>query len=167
MHLKNFTTAVIFIPDIDQSAPTDGPPLRGLIQDHVDGGVKLCNKDTFLEKWEYIQLVFAALASLPGLELIRSDMEIRLLPPAIKKPRELWTGKQVVTSMLYHLRLINDRDNSDDILPGVSMEGKAKTPSSAFGEDTEEHLVIIRDGELVREVLDKAAFGASKFGLVQ
>lgn len=156
----------IMATDLQYIVPTDGSPLRGLIQDHVDGGVKLCNKDTFLEKWEYIQLIFAALASLPGLELIRSDMEIQLMPPAIKKPRELWTGKQVVTSLLYHLRLVNDRDNSDDILPGVSMEGKAKTPSSAFGEDTEEHLVIIRDGELVRGVLDKAAFGASKFGLV-
>jgi DNA-directed RNA polymerase I subunit RPA1 len=143
-----------------------GSPLRGLIQDHVDGGVKLCNKDTFLEKWEYMQLLFAALASLPGLELIRSDMEIKLLPPAILKPRELWTGKQVITSLLYHLRLVNERDNSGEALPGISIETKAKTPGTAFGESIEEHLVIIRDGELLRGVLDKAAFGPSKFGLV-
>ncbi len=140
--------------------------MRGLIQDHVDGGVKLCNKDTFLEKWEYMQLLFAALASLPGLELIRSDMEIEVMPPAILKPKELWTGKQVITSLLYHLRLVNEWDESDDALPGISIESKAKTPGTAFGESTEEHLIIIRDGELIRGVLDKAAFGPSKFGLV-
>ena len=141
--------------------------MRGLIQDHVDGGVKLCNKDTFLEKWEYLQLLFAALASLPGLELIRSDMEIQLMPPSIRKPRELWTGKQVITTLLYHLRRGNDRDEwSDEVLPGISIEGKAKTPGVAFSVSMEEHLVIIRDGELLRGVLDKAAFGASEFGVV-
>ena len=62
-------------------------------------GVKLTQMNTFIEKEEYQQLLFAALGSLPGLELIRSDANIELLPPAIRKPKELWTGKQV--SLLY------------------------------------------------------------------
>jgi DNA-directed RNA polymerase beta' subunit len=40
------------------SAPTDGKPLRGLIQDSVDGGVKMCSRDTFLTKEEFQQLIF-------------------------------------------------------------------------------------------------------------
>jgi DNA-directed RNA polymerase I subunit RPA1 len=51
-------------------------------------------------------------------------------------------------------------------LPGISSERKTKTPGSAFGDKQEEHLVIIRDGELLRGVLDKAAFGATDFSLV-
>lgn len=44
--------------DLQYIVPTDGSPLRGLIQDHVDAGVKMTGKDTFLERWEYQQLIF-------------------------------------------------------------------------------------------------------------
>jgi DNA-directed RNA polymerase I subunit RPA1 len=153
--------------DLQYIVPTDGTPLRGLIQDHVVGGVKLTKRDTFLEKWEFQQLLFAALASLPGLELIRSDSDIELMPPAILKPKVLWTGKQVISTLLNHLRKGNDRDfDFRGELPGLSTERKAKTAGAAFGDAMEEHLVIIRDGELLRGVLDKAAFGATDFGLV-
>ena len=101
-----------FIAATDEQfiVPTDGSPLRGLIQDHVDAGVKLTQMNTFIEKEEYQQLLFAALGSLPGLELIRSDANIQLMPPAIRKPKELWTGKQVISTLLNHLRMGNDRD---------------------------------------------------------
>jgi DNA-directed RNA polymerase I subunit RPA1 len=152
--------------DLQYIVPTDGSPLRGLIQDHVVAGVKLTKKDTFLEKWEYQQLLFAMLASLPRLEVIRSDANIELMPPAVLRPKALWTGKQVISTLLNHLRKGNDRDFSNDTLPGISTERKAKTPGSAFGAANEEHLVLIRDGELLRGILDKAAFGATDFSLV-
>ena len=152
--------------DLQYIVPTDATPLRGLIQDHVVAGVKLTKKDTFLEKWEYQQLLFAMLASLPRLEVIRSDSDIELMPPAIIKPKPLWTGKQVLSTLLNHLRKGNDRDFRSEPLAGISMERKAKTPGNAFGMDQEEHLVLIREGELLRGVLDKAAFGATDFSLV-
>lgn len=158
----------ILATDLQYIVPTDGSPLRGLIQDHVDGGVKLTKLDTFLEKWEYQQLLFAALASLPGLEVIRSDSQIQMMPPAIRKPKELWTGKQVITTLLHHLRRGNDHDDTDESteLPGINLERKTKTPPSAFGESFNEHKVLVRDGELLRGVLDKAAFGSTDFSLV-
>mmetsp|Transcript_32891 Transcript_32891/g.37873 ORF Transcript_32891/g.37873 Transcript_32891/m.37873 type:complete len:1758 (-) Transcript_32891:11-5284(-) len=153
--------------DLQFIVPTDGSPLRGLIQDHVVAGVKLTKRDTFLQKWEYQQLLFAALASLPRLELIRSDARIELAPPAIIKPKALWTGKQVISTLLNHLRKGNDRDAPDrGPMPGISTERKAKTGGMAFGNNLEEHLVIIRDGELLRGVLDKSAIGATDFCLV-
>jgi hypothetical protein len=78
--LASAESKYIAATDLQYIVPTDGSPLRGLIQDHVDSGVKMTCKDTFLEKWEYQQLIFAALASLPGLEVIRSDADIELLP---------------------------------------------------------------------------------------
>jgi DNA-directed RNA polymerase I subunit RPA1 len=158
-----------FIAATDEQfiVPTDGSPLRGLIQDHVDAGVKLTQMNTFIEKEEYQQLLFAALGSLPGLELIRSDADIELMPPAIRKPRELWTGKQVISTLLNHLRKGNDRDEDPHFnFPGLSMERKTKTPATAFGASYNEHMVIVRDGDLLQGVLDKAAFGASDFSLV-
>jgi len=152
--------------DLQYLAPTDGAPLRGLIQDHVDAGVKMTNKDTFLKKWEYQQLLFSSLASLPGLEVVASDMEIEMVPPAIRKPVELWTGKQLISSLLHNLRRGNDRDLKRELLPGISMERKSKMSAAGFGESMEEHLVIVRDGELVRGILDKGAFGSSDFSLV-
>jgi len=166
--LASAESKYIAATDLQYIVPTDGSPLRGLIQDHVDSGVKMTSKDTFFEKWEYQQLIFAALASLPGLEVIRSDADIELLPSAIMKPRELWTGKQVISTLLHHLRRGNDRDDmaETNCLPGISVERKAKTPEHGFGSAQEEHLVLIRDGELLRGVLDKAAYGATEFSLV-
>lgn len=152
--------------DLQYIVPTDGSPLRGLIQDHVVAGVKLTKRDTFLEKWEYQQLLFATLASLQGLEVVRSDSNIELMPPAIVKPRPLWTGKQVISTLLTHLKKGNDRDHGADTFAGISVDRLAKTPGTAFGSRQEEHMVLIRDGELLRGVLDKSAFGATEFSLV-
>ena len=163
------TAESTFIAATDEQfiVPTDGSPLRGLIQDHVDAGVKMTQMNTFIEKEEYQQLLFAALGSLPGLELIRSDANIELMPPAIRKPKELWTGKQVISTLLNHLRKGNDRDEDPSFnFQGLSMERKTKTPATAFGASYNEHVVIIRDGDLLQGVLDKAAFGASDFSLV-
>jgi DNA-directed RNA polymerase I subunit RPA1 len=52
----------MFIALTDQQylVPTDGSPLRGLIQDHVVAGVLLTKRDTFLT-WEQMQqLLFVA-----------------------------------------------------------------------------------------------------------
>ena len=154
--------------DLQYNAPTDGSPLRGLIQDHVDGGVKLCGKDTFLGREEYMQLVFSALTSLSGLEVLSYEDSIEFMPPALLKPERLWTGKQVVSTLLQQLRRTKYKDQRmvKSRLPGISMERKAKTPATAFGESQQEHLIVIRDGELLRGVLDKAAFGATEFSLV-
>jgi len=165
--LASAESAIIAQTDEQYIVPTDGNPLRGLIQDHVDAGVKLTSKDTFLEKWEYQQLIFASLSSVEGIELLQMDADIIMLPPAISKPRELWTGKQVISTLLQHLRRGKDGDATSSILlPGISSDREAKTPDKAFGETSEEHLVMVRDGELLRGVLDKAAFGSTKFSLV-
>ncbi|CAM9299534.1 unnamed protein product, partial [Choristocarpus tenellus] len=148
---------LIAFTDQQYIVPTNGKPLRGLIQDHVDAGVKLCSKDSFLTKGEYQQLVFQALAGLPGLEIVHPQERIHSMPPAVLRPRELWTGKQVMSTILLHLTLG---------LPQLNLDSKAKTPSVAFGDDQDEHKVLFREGELLRGVLDKGAFGSSTGGIV-
>jgi DNA-directed RNA polymerase beta' subunit len=96
----------MFIANTDNQylVPTSGKPLRGLIQDHVVAGVWMTCQDTFLTREEYFQLLYGALR--PEEDSHHHDRLITL-PPAIWKPRPLWTGKQIVG---WHLVLMADTD---------------------------------------------------------
>ncbi|KAF1326351.1 DNA-directed RNA polymerase i subunit rpa1, partial [Globisporangium splendens] len=135
--------------------PTDGSPLRGLIQDHVDSGVKLSQRDTFLTKEMYMQLLYSAWASMEDAGVEKAHIEI--VPPAILKPKQLWTGKQVITSVL---KLLTKG------LPPLNLDSKAKIKGDLYGNGNAEHIVVFRDGELLQGVLDKSQFGASMHGFV-
>jgi DNA-directed RNA polymerase I subunit RPA1 len=49
---------------------------------------------------------------------------------------------------------------------GLNLNAKTKVPGFLWGKDSKEDKVIFMDGELLCGVLDKAAFGASDYGLV-
>jgi len=155
---------------------TDGSPLRGLIQDHVDMGVMLTRLGNFLSKEEYTQMVYAACAAMNS----RSP-HIKMVPPAVLKPRAMWTGKQVITTLIMHLIGTDDPEQLLSMGPRKSKipaaawkdYSGAKRPSDKFlafaGDEAGplgETLVIFRQGRLCTGVLDKAQFGASKHGLV-
>lgn len=78
-------------------------------------GVLLTQRDRFFEKELFCQLVFQGLQGIPSHalpagspDLIRLQgsagmppiSSIKLPPPAILKPRQLWTGKQIVSAIL-------------------------------------------------------------------
>lgn len=147
--------------------PKDGTPLSGLIQDHVISGVKMSLRGAFFTKADYQQLVFQALANRKG--------KIKLLPPTILKPVVLWSGKQVLSTII-----INTIPKGK---PYLSLTGKAKISSKAWqlakprpwkgggtpfnnSDDMSEAIVIIRKGELLSGVLDKTHYGATPYGLV-
>jgi len=91
-HAARAEAKEIMITDQQYLKPTDGTPLRGLIQDHVVCGVKLTQKDRFLDREHYLQLVHGALKE--------SSRRVLTVPPCIFKPVPLWTGKQVVIERL-------------------------------------------------------------------
>ena len=135
--------------------PTDGSPLRGLIQDHVDSGVKLTKRDTFIDQDMYMQLLFSAWTCMDHLGADRGH--IKTIAPALLKPKKLWTGKQVISTLLLQLT---------EGLPTLNLDSKTRVKENAFGKDNAEHIVIFRDNELLQGVLDKSQFGASANGLV-
>ncbi|KAJ1874531.1 hypothetical protein LPJ55_001391 [Coemansia sp. RSA 990] len=136
--------------------PTDGGPLRGLIQDSVDGGVILTNRDTFLTRSEYQELVYWALR--PETQPQLPQGKIQLMPPAIFKPRPLWTGKQVVSTLLLNLTW--------GCAP-LNLVSKNKVSHKYWGSSAqEEERVLFLNGELLVGILDKSQFGASRYGLV-
>lgn len=139
--------------DNQYTVPTSGNPLRGLIQDHVVAGVRLTQRDAFLNKEFFQQFLYLGVSD-SGL-----NAPLATPVPAILKPRALWTGKQVISCVMDHVTYGRPALNLNPV--------KAKVPGSSWGKAAEEDgSVIVRDNELVQGVIDKAQFGASKYGLV-
>ncbi|XP_054680311.1 DNA-directed RNA polymerase I subunit RPA1 isoform X3 [Grus americana] len=140
--------------------PKDGKPLPGLIQDHMISGVSMTIRGCFFTREQYMELVYRGLTDKKG--------RIKIFPPAIMKPQRLWTGKQVVSTLL--INIIPEKH-----VP-LNLTGKAKIGGRAWVKGpANRHLsldsmcesqVIIRNGELLCGVLDKAHFGSSAYGLV-
>jgi len=147
--------------------PKDGTPLQGLIQDHVIAAVKMSLRGRFFTRGEYQQLVFGGLVDFPG--------RIKLFPPAIIKPEELWSGKQVISTVITNLVPKNKRP------PNLASNTKIKPkewiscpprPWKAGGGplcsalDMTESEFIVRNGELCCGILDKQQFGPTPYSLV-
>lgn len=134
--------------------PTSGAPIRGLIQDHIAAATLLSRRDTFLDRSTFIQLLYSATEKL----MTRPEVMGRkyLLPePAILRPRPLWTGKQLISSVLYVVR--NGRR-------GINLNASTKTKSNIIG--GEESHIVIRQGELLKGIVDKSSLGSSMYGIV-
>ena len=147
--------------------PTNGKPIRGLIQDSVVSGVFLSSKNTFLEKEEYMQLVYAGLR-----ELISDNKLARVttMPPTILKPKPLWTGKQVISTVLKNIVISGmspKEAKRQNKIQGMNLDSKSRLSAKEWGPlGAEEGEVIIRDNEHLQGTLDKNQFGASDQGMV-
>ncbi|KAF8817739.1 Dna-directed Rna polymerase I RPA1, partial [Cardiosporidium cionae] len=193
--------------DAQYTTVKSGVPLRGLIQDHIQGGTLLTCKDTFLTIDEYQILVYAAVNKFVDqcktlrvekfeeeaaghisstrmkslhltykmTETFTENISIVIEKPALMKPKRLWTGKQVITSVLktilnaVTLHQYGDRKAISQFY-GINLKSKSKTPGDAWGGcedgDTEEAVILIQNSELLQGVLDKSQYGASSFGLI-
>ncbi|XP_037942906.1 DNA-directed RNA polymerase I subunit RPA1 [Teleopsis dalmanni] len=140
--------------------PKDGTPLGGLIQDHVISGVKLSIRGRFFNCEDYQQLVYQGLSNHRG--------DIKLLPPTIIKPFKLWSGKQILSTIIINI--------IPDGYPRINLNSTAKignkhwetAPKTVNFDNFEmsESVVNIRNGELLTGVLDKQQYGATTYGLV-
>nr|POE52001.1 dna-directed rna polymerase i subunit rpa1 [Quercus suber] len=155
---ENARAEALQIADTDHQylSATAGNPLRGLIQDHISMGVYISNRDTMFERGEYMQLLYAALRPEHG---HCASGRVETVPPAIFKPKPLWTGKQVITSVLKNITPATHE--------GLNMAGKSTTSASLWGAaGKEENNVIFKDGYLCSGIMDKKQIGPSSGGLV-
>ncbi|XP_054647191.1 DNA-directed RNA polymerase I subunit RPA1 isoform X2 [Dunckerocampus dactyliophorus] len=142
--------------------PKDGKPLAGLIQDHMVSGTRMTIRGCFFTRDQYTELVYRGLTDKAG--------RVKLLAPAILKPQKLWTGKQVVSTLL--LNVIPEKAVPLNLFGKSKIPGKAwiQVPPRAapgYRPDTMcDSQVVIRQGELLVGVLDKAHYGSSAYGLV-
>lgn len=146
--------------------PKDGTPLSGLIQDHMVSGVRLTVRGTFFSREDYMQLVYAALSTIQD--------NIILLPPSIIKPKPLWSGKQIVSTVIINIIPPNQARINLTANAKISAKEWQVKKARQWKCGTEfldpktmsEAEVIIRNGELLCGVLDKTHYGATPFGLV-
>jgi DNA-directed RNA polymerase I subunit RPA1 len=134
---------------------TSGKPLRGLIQDHISVSVWMCNRDTFFDRATYQQLIYNCLRPESG--HIVGD-RIETVPPAIIKPTQRWTGKQVITTILKNITPL-------DCAPLV-LTSKSSTPKDRWGSDSDEGIVHFKAGEFITGILDKAQIGPTGGGFI-
>lgn len=103
------------------------------------------------------------------------NTEIHLERPAILFPQFLWTGKQVITTLLKTIvdgiaRGLHATDlNFLQKYKGINLVSKSKTPGDSWGGvfdgNREEATIIIQNSELLQGVLDKSQFGSTPYGL--
>ncbi|OJJ50014.1 hypothetical protein ASPZODRAFT_128602 [Penicilliopsis zonata CBS 506.65] len=134
---------------------TAGKPLRGLIQDHISMGTWFTCRDSFFNIEDYQELLYSCLR--PENSHTISD-RIQLVEPAMIRPQRLWTGKQIITTIL------------KNIMPpgraGLNLKSKSSTPGDRWGEGNEEGNVIFKDGEMLCGILDKKQIGPTAGGLI-
>ena len=120
-------------------SPRYGGPIMGAIHDYVTAAYLLTKKTTLLTKKEVSHL------------LVTAGYKGPLPEPAIKKPVELWTGKQIFSLFLpkdlNYVKLASACNKCDKCL-------KEECPSDSY--------VLIRNGELLTGVIDKNSVGAEK-----
>jgi DNA-directed RNA polymerase subunit A' len=117
--------------------PRYGGPIIGGLQDYISGAYLLTVKSTLLTKDKVARLLASA-----GYKGVLSE-------PAILKPREYWTGKQIFSLFL-------PRDFNYKKMANI---GKASILRCLDEDCPHDSIVIIRNGVLLEGVIDKSSIG--------
>ncbi|XP_037876399.1 DNA-directed RNA polymerase III subunit RPC1 isoform X1 [Bombyx mori] len=125
--------------------PRNGELLIAATQDFITGGYLITQRDTFFTKSEAQQLAACLLAG-PD-----ATMRIDMPPPAIIKPRKLWTGKQIFSLIMRPNRRCEVKAN---------LETKGKNYTGNKDLCVQDSYVIIRNSELVCGSMDKSTLGS-------
>lgn len=118
-------------------APASNKPVMGIVQDTLAGIRKFTLRDCFMDR-DFVQNI---LLWVPGWDGV-------LPPPAIIKPKPLWTGKQLVSLTLPK---------------GINYNAKGDVPGHCPWDDSS---VLIEDGEIMYGTILKKAVGASSGGII-
>ena len=120
--------------------PRYGGPIIGGRQDYISGAFLLTVKTSFFTLDEVRELF-----------MLVGEVPEELPEPAILKPRQLWTGKQLVSMFL-------PKD--------FSFAGRAKVNAGDLKCDSEDcfydSYVVVRNGKLLEGVFDKNSIGAEQ-----
>lgn len=124
-----------------------GESLVSLLQDFLTTAWLITNKDVFYDRKQFMQHCASFSDALEHIELP---------PPAILRPKELWTGKQVINSLLRPNR------KARVILNLEMKESNAKMNDCM---DPKDGYVVFRNSELMCGNIGKKVLGSSKTGM--
>jgi DNA-directed RNA polymerase II subunit RPB1 len=122
-------------------------PVMGIVQDSLLAAQKMTKRGVFLER----DLVFNILMWI-------TNWDGRVPLPAILKPKELWTGKQMLSLILPKINLTGKANSG----PGKDADGNVL--SNTF--NAYDHEVVIQEGELLTGTIDKKTIGSGMGGII-
>eukprot|EP00592_Proboscia_alata_P008987 CAMPEP_0194354350 /NCGR_PEP_ID=MMETSP0174-20130528/2525_1 /TAXON_ID=216777 /ORGANISM="Proboscia alata, Strain PI-D3" /LENGTH=1496 /DNA_ID=CAMNT_0039123271 /DNA_START=499 /DNA_END=4985 /DNA_ORIENTATION=- len=117
-------------------------PVMGIVQDSLLCVQRLTKRDIFLER----DIVY-------NLLMWVTDWNGMIPLPAVFKPKELWTGKQILSVILPKINL-----------KGVATNGPPEGTKATF--NGYDHLVTINEGELIEGTIDKKTIGSGMGGII-
>ncbi|KAF9761031.1 DNA-directed RNA polymerase II subunit RPB1, partial [Nosema granulosis] len=126
--------------------PQSNKPVMGIVQDTLTGLRFFTNRDAFFDKREMMQVLYSIEQNINRRQDSSNYGILDLLNrPAIQKPKELWTGKQILSF----------------IFPSVFYQTQGEDP-----ENLSDSAVVIIGGEIMSGIIDKKSVGASQGGLI-
>lgn len=129
--------------------PRNGELLIAPTQDFLTGSYLMTQKDRFFDFYHACQLAATLFAGSD------THQHVDLPPPAIQKPRAMWTGKQIFS-------LIFKPNNKCDVKANLSSKGKAYTSNKELC--WKDGWVLIRNSELLAGTVDKSHLGSGGKG---
>lgn len=118
-------------------SPQSNKPVMGIVQDTLCGIRKLTLRDCFMDR-DFVQNILLWVPEWNGI----------IPPPAILKPKQLWTGKQILSMC---------------IPKGINLY---RAPEPASPNPVEDNGMWIEDGEIMYGIVDKKTVGASQGGVI-
>jgi DNA-directed RNA polymerase III subunit RPC1 len=140
--------------------PKNGAPIIAPIQDFITGAYLLSLKDTFFDRGQFSQFMCQMFDAdgVENPETGRSET-YNLPPPAILKPKRLWTGKQLISVLLQPSKQSEIKINLDGPCKGYKKDKDAPPgggPRDLFPDD---QWLVVRNSELLAGRLDKTIIG--------
>ncbi|KAI1321791.1 hypothetical protein EDD11_000067 [Mortierella claussenii] len=125
--------------------PRNGTPLIAAIQDFITASYLITQKDLFYDRSQFVQI-----CSYLG----DAELKIEIPPPAIWKPAQRWTGKQIISVLL--------KPNRDSKVL-VNLEAKTRSYDKAkrpvMDMCNNDGYLVIYNSEIMCGVLDKSIVG--------
>ena len=123
-------------------------PIMGIVQDSLLAVQKISKRGVFIEK-DLVMNILMWVTQWNG----------RIPIPAIMKPKELWTGKQMLSEIIPKITMTSSANN-----PPPKDAATGKTMPNTF--NMYDNKVTILDGELVEGIICKKTIGSGMGGLI-
>ena len=130
------------------STPKNGEPIISATQDFITAAYLLSSKENFFNRKTFTNLC---------MYMVDANVNIDLPPPAIVKPQQLWTGKQVFNVLM--------RPNKESVVK-VNLDAKCRDYKASSNKapdlDPNDGWLVVRNSEVMCGRMDKTTVGSGK-----
>jgi DNA-directed RNA polymerase III subunit RPC1 len=129
--------------------PKNGEPIIAATQDFITAAYLLSSKDLFFDRAGFTYICT---------QMLLGDTYLEIPPPAIVKPKALWTGKQIFNILM--------RPNKESpVLVNLDAKNKVyrkKNDGQIPDMDIDDSFLVVRNSEVMCGRMDKSTVGGGK-----